>query len=329
MSLPQGLVIVATICNTIRAAGCHALWFSDGERQFVVDLSDTVANSSGLTGIAWHHNRLYVAVQSVPSRILVLDLTLKVVDVILDDDFDDLHSLQIVGKALCIVSPKNGKLLRRDLATGRNTVIANFDPAAWVSVVHCRPDDIWLCGHHLRYLDPGARDGGIFSTAQNRTVLDGLVRPHSLISYRDEFVVLDSGNARVVYFDRDGIKRVCQLHGFLRGAAVARDNILLVAGGPHRTISRKNPAGEASRSLRDVAHERLQIFELDQGVHTRTWVPELPGFEIYDLVVLPPDVTLTPAADSIIEVEQGTFGRFYYVTLVDALYRLSAAPSGN
>jgi hypothetical protein len=326
MSLPQGLVIVATICNTIGDAGVYALWFSDGTRQCVVDLSDAIPDSSGLTGIAYHHGRIYVAVQSVPSRILVLDMSLKVVEVIVDDDFNDLHSLHIVGDALFIVSPKNGKLLRRDLATGANTVVADFDPAAWVSVVHCWPDDIWLCGHHLRYLDPDARDGGIFSVAQSRTVLDGLVRPHSLIRYRDGFVVLDSGNARVVYFDRDGINQVAQLHGFLRGAAVTSEDVLLVAGGPHRTISRKNPTGEASRSLRDVARERLKIFELDQGVHTRTWSPEVPGFEIYDLVVLPPGVTLTPGDDRVVEVEPGTFGRFYYVTLVDALFRLRAAP---
>jgi hypothetical protein len=329
MSLPQGLVMVATICNTIRDAGCYALWFSDGKRQCVLDLSDTIPDSSGLTGIAWHHNRLYVAVQSIRSRILVLDMSLQVVDVIVDDDFSDLHSLHIVGDALFIVSPKNGKLLKHDLATGRNTVVANFNPEAWVSVVHCCPDDIWLCGHHLRYLDPDARDGGIFSVAQGRTVLDGLVRPHSLIRYRDGFVVLDSGNARVVYFDRNGINKAAQLHGFLRGAALAGEDVLLVAGGPHRTISRKNPTGEASRSLRDVAHERLKIFEVDHDVHTRTWLPELPGFEIYDLLVLPPDVALTPAEDRVVEVEQGTFGRFYYVALVDALFRLSTAPPGN
>jgi hypothetical protein len=141
--------------------------------------------------------------------------------------------------------------------------------------------------------------------------------------------VLDSGNARVVYFDRNGIRQVAQLHGFLRGAAVAAEDVLLVAGGPHRTISRKNPTGEASRSLRDVVQERLKIFELDQGVHTRTWLPELPGFEVYDLLVLPPGVALTPADDRIVEVEQGTFGRFYYVTLVDALFRLRAMAPGS
>jgi hypothetical protein len=292
MNLPEGLVIVATICNTVRGAGCHALWFSDGRRQCVVDLSDSIPDAIGLTGIAYHRDRIFVAVQSVPSRIVVLDMSLQVREIIIDDDFNDLHSLHVVGDDLVIVSPKNGKLLKRNLATGSNTLVATFDPEAWVSVVLCLADDIWLCGHHLRYLDPDARDGGIFSTAQGKTI-----------------------------FDSNGIDQVAQLDGFLRGAAVAGEHGLLVAGGPHRTISRKNPSGEASRSLRDVARERLKIFELQQGTHTRTWLPELPGFEIYDLLVLPPDVNLTPDVSRVVEVEAGTFARFYYVTLVDALFR--------
>lgn len=323
MNLPERVVLVATICNTIADAGPYALWFSDGKRQCVLDLSDHVRNASGLTGIAWRHGRIYVAVQSGSPKILVLDTALNVVEEIVHDDFNDLHSLHIAGDELFIVSTRGGKLLRRDLLTGDTTVIANFEPTAWVSGVHRRPDDIWLCCHNLRHLDPDAQGGGVFSIGLGRKVLDGLLRPHSLIGYRDGFVVLDSGNARVVYFDPDGITRTCQLHGFLRGSAVAGEGRLLVGGGPHRTISRKNPAGEASRSLRDVAHERLKLFELDRGVHTRTYLPELPGFEIYDLLVLPPGVALTPDETRVVELEPGAFARFYYVTLVNALFRLS------
>jgi hypothetical protein len=324
MSLPEGMVVVATICNTIPDASPYAFWFTDGKRQCVLDLSSHTQNASGLTGIVSHDNRIYIAVQGVPSRILVLDLALNVLDVIVDENFDDLHSLHIAGDALIIVSPRNGRLLKRDLSSGNTSVIANFDPEAWVSAVHYTPDDIWLCAHHLRYLDPEAEGGGIFSVAQGRKILDGLVRPHSLIRYRDEFVVLDSGNARVVYFNADGAKQVCQLEGFLRGASIAGEDTLLVAGGLHRTISRKNPAGVASRSLRDVAHERAKIFELNQGALTRTYRPELPGFEIYDLLVLPSNIALAPNEHRIVEIEQGTFARFYYVTLVDALFRLNS-----
>ena len=131
-----------------------------------------------------------------------------------NDNFNDLHSLHIARDALCIVSTRNVQPLKRDLATGNTSVIADFDPAAWVSGGHCWPDDIWLCCHEVRRLDPTAQGGGVFSIGRGRKVLDGLLRPHSLISYRDGSVVLDSGNARVVYFDLDGIKQACQLHGF-------------------------------------------------------------------------------------------------------------------
>jgi hypothetical protein len=327
MKLPQGFTLLATICNTVGVASAFALWFSDGERQYVVDLSEHMHDSGGLTGIAYHGGRIYVAVQSTRPRILVLDLGLRVVDVIRDNNFNDLHSLHFAGDALFIVSTRNGQLLKRDLATGNTSVIADFDPAAWVSGVHCFPDDIWLCCHEVWRLDPKAQGGGVFSIGRGRKVLDGLLRPHSLISYRDGAVVLDSGNARVVYFDHDGIKQACQLHGFPRGVAIAGEATLLVAGGPHRTISRKNPAGAAEKSFRDVAHERVEIFEVAHGEHIGTFVPELPGFEIYDLLVLPANATLRPAEDRVVRLERGMFARLYYVALVDALLRLSGAPA--
>jgi hypothetical protein len=328
MNLPRGVSLLATICNTVGVASAFALWLSDGEQQYVVDLSDHMQGSVGLTGIAFHDNRIYVAVQSARSRILVLDLGLRVVDEIQNDNFNDLHSLHIAGGALFIVSTRNGQLLERDLATGNTSVIVDFDPAAWVSGVHCWPDDIWLCCHEAGRLDPNAQGGGVFSIGQGRMVLDGLLRPHSLIRYRDGSVVLDSGNARVVYFDHDGINQVCQVQGFPRGVAIAGEATLLVAGGPHRTISRKNPVSMAGKSFRDVAHERLNIFEVAHGELTRTFTPELPGFEIYDMLVLPANAALRPADDRVIRLEQGMFARLYYVTLVDAMLRLNGAAAG-
>lgn len=325
MNLPEKVVLLATICNTVGAASSFALWFSDGKRQRVVDLSSHMRDSGGLTGITYREQRIYVAVQAARPRILVLDMALNVVEVIENDHFSDLHSLHIAGDALFIVSTKNGKLLKRDLGTGHTAVIAEFEPTAWVSGVHCRPDDIWLCCHELWRLDPEAHGGGVFSIARGRKVLDGLLRPHSLISFLDGFAIADSGNARLVYFDQNGINRICELEGFPRGVAIAGEDTLLVAGGPHRTISRKNPDGVASRTLRDVAHERLKISEVTRGEHKRTFLPEVPGFEIYDLLVLPADAALTPGEDRVVDVEQGAFARLYYVTLVDALFRLSSA----
>ena len=167
MKLPAGVTLLATICNTVGVASAFALWLSDGAQQYVVDLSDHMQDAGGLTGIAYHDRRIYVAVQSGRPRILVLDLGLRVVDVIWNDAFNDLHSLHIAGDALFVVSTKNGQLLKRDMAiTGNISVIADFDPAAWVSGVHCRPDDIWLCCHEVWRLIRQPRAAG--SSASDR-----------------------------------------------------------------------------------------------------------------------------------------------------------------
>jgi hypothetical protein len=117
------------------------------------------------------------------------------------------------------------------------------------------------------------------------------------------------------------------LRGFPRGVAVAGEATLLVASGPHRTISRKNPVSAAGKGFRDVAYERLNIFEVTHGELIRTFLPELPGFEIYDMLVLPANAALRPADDRVIRLEQGMFARLYYVALVDAMLRLSGAPA--
>ena len=118
MSESANRVIFATICNTVGEACAYSLWFTDGTRQFVLDLSCHLDDASGLTGIALHEDRIYLAVQSPVSRILVLDLALRVVDTIRHEGFNDLHSLHIVGDYLMIVSARSGLLFRRDLKTG-------------------------------------------------------------------------------------------------------------------------------------------------------------------------------------------------------------------
>ncbi len=311
-------VLFATICNTVGEARAYSLWFMTGGRQFVADLSGHMDDAAGLTGIAYRADRLYLAVQSRPSRILVLDMTLLVVDTITHEGFNDLHSLHVVGDYLFIVSARSGCLFRHDLTTGETTVQARFDPRTWVCDALCMTHDIWLCCHHLSHLDQAAQGGGIFSVRERRAVLDGLSGPHTIMRYRDRFVVLDSANAQVVFFVPGGERRAVQLQGFLRGAVASGPDSLLVAGGPDRTISRKNPEGDGARGLRQVLHERLRVFELKSDALVGTFQPEFPGFEIYDLLPLPPGVAFNPAAERVIPAEPGLFARFYYTSLVTA-----------
>jgi hypothetical protein len=326
MSQSVSNVLFATICNTVGEASAYALWFMTGGRQFVVDLSGHLDNAGGLTGIAWHDGRIYLAVQSGTPRILVLDAALNVVETITHEAFNDLHSLHVVGDFLFIVSARGGCLLRRDLRTGETAVQVRFDPRTWVCDALCMADDIWLCGHHVWRLDPEAKGGGIFSIRERRAILDGLSGPHTLMRHGEEFVVLDSANAQVVFFVPGGQRRTVQLQGFLRGAVSAGKDMLLVAGGPDRTMSRKNPEGDGARGLRQVLHERLRVFELKPDAPVKVFLPEFPGFEIYDLLPLPAGAELRPEPDRIIPAEPGLFARYYYTSLITAHVRASEAP---
>ena len=327
MSGHSSSVLFATICNTVGEASPYTLWFTDGGRQYVTDLSGHLDDAAGLTGIAYHNGRLYLAVQSQSSRILVLDMGLNVVDTITHPEFNDLHSLHVIGDHLLIVSARAGSLFRRNLTTGETVAHVRFNPNAWVCDVLCTSDDIWLCCHNLRFLDEAARDGGVFSVRERRTLLDGISGPHSLMRYRDEYVILDSANARVVFFTPGGPARTVQLQGFLRGAVMSGEDTLLIAGGPDRTISRKNPEGDGSRGLRQVLDERLRIFEVTRGTLAKVILPECSGFEIYDLFALPAAAGLRPAADRVIPAELGLFARYYYTSLITAHIRASEAGS--
>lgn len=319
MTARANSILIATICNTIKEASPFALWISDGANRYVADLSGHVRGGGGFTGLAYNDNRLYLAVQANEPCILVLDMALNVIATISDDRFRDLHSLHAAGSALYIASPGNGAIFRHDLATGQTSVEADFGREPWVAGVHAMADDVWICCHNLHFIDPAARGGGVYSVRERRTIVDGLGKPHSLIAYRDGWVVLDSIGSRVVYFDRQGIGKILSLDGWLRGAAIGHDGKLIVASGPHRLVSRKNPDGAAARGMRDFAGERLLFHELDGGNPTRSYLPEVPGFEIYDLLVLPNEATLTPAADRIVPVRRGMFARMYYAALMSAL----------
>jgi hypothetical protein len=317
--------VFATICNTVGEASAYTLWFTEGGRQFVVDLSGHLGDAGGLTGIAYHNGHIYVAVQSARSRILVLDMGLNVVDTITHEAFNDLHSLHVVGDTLVIVSARRGAVLRRNLGTGETVPFIQFDPRTWVCDALCVPDDVWLCCHNLSYLDANAQGGGLFSLRQSRVLMDGLSGPHSVMPYRDGYIVLDSANAQVIFFNLSGMRETVRLEGFLRGAVVLGADTLLVAGGPDRTMSRKNPEGDGARGLRQVLRERLRIFEFKQNALARVLLPESPGFEIYDLLALPASVGLAPNADKVIPVGQGLFARYYYTSLITAHVRLSEA----
>lgn len=190
-------VLFATICNTVGEASPYALWFMRDGRQYFVDLSGHLDRAAGLTGIAYRDGRLYLTVRSHEPRILVLAMTLRVIDTITHESFNDLHAPHVIG------------------------------------------------------------------------------------------------------------------------------DTLLVAGGPDRTMSRKNPEGDGARALRQVLDERPRLFEVTQGASVRLILPECPGYEIYELFALPAAAGLRPAEDRVIPADPGLFARYYYTSLITAHARAS------
>lgn len=328
MTEPFGTTLLATICNAVGETSPFTLRFTDGRRQFVADLSAHMAEAAGLTGIAFHDGWLYAAVQSRDARVLVLDLALQCVDTIRHELFNDLHALRIAAGQLLVVSARGGAVVRRDLTTGETAPLIRFDPRAWVCDILPIADDLLICAHNLSFLDPAATGGGVFSARQRKALVTGLSGPHTIIPFRDDFVVLDSAHAEVVFFGLEGERRRVRLKGFLRGAVVTGPDTLLVAGGPDRTISLKNPEGDGARTLRQVLDERLRLFDLKGDAVNGVFIPEAPGFEIYDLLRLPAGTGFQPHADQLIPAEPGLFARFFYTSLVTAHAR-AARPGSS
>ena len=66
MILPDGVTLLATVCNTLPNARPYALWLARKDEQYLVDLSDTLDQPGdiGLTGLTSIGDKLYAAVQS-------------------------------------------------------------------------------------------------------------------------------------------------------------------------------------------------------------------------------------------------------------------------
>jgi hypothetical protein len=63
---------------------------------------------------------------------------------------------------------------------------------------------------------------------------------------------------------------------------------------------------------------------------SRTYFPEMPDFEVYDLPVLPAGTRLSPSEVRIVMVEHIMFARLHYAALMTALadVRVLTVPTG-
>jgi hypothetical protein len=324
MIAPSGATLLATVCNALPNAAPYALWLARGKTQHLVDLSDVLgqAGDCGLTGLAWHDGRIYVAVQSTTApRILILDRSLAPVGVIADPAFVDIHSIHIDGNCLIVCSTGARSVLRVNLTDHRVVKLCGFDDNVHLNSACFHEQTLLVCCHHLTKVSPDAVGGGVIDTGLAHVMIAGLGQPHSLIKEPDGFLILDSDAHRVVRFDHGGIRQQAVLSGFLRGAATG-EGALFVARSAGRIISRTNPAVTTGRGFWDMEAERVCIYELDAAsLNVRAeHFPLVAGFEIYDLLVIDGARAVDPPQERLVVPDIHAMARAYY----EAAKRLDA-----
>ena len=316
MILPEGVTLLATVCNALPNAVPYALWLARGEDQHFVDLSDVLgqAGDCGLTGLVCHGDRIYVAVQSTAaSRILILDYSFTPVGVISNSAFRDIHSIHADGDSLVVCSTGSRSVLRVSLADHGVDWLCGFDSTVHLNSACFHDDALLVCCHHLSKVRPDAIGGGVIAADLTQVLIAGLGQPHSLIREADGYLILDSDAQRVLRFDRDGIRQQAVLSGFLRGAA-AWNGSLFVARSVSRVISRKFPVAKTEPGFCDLARERVGIYELDADSLTvmAEHFPTVAGFEIYDLLALDGVRAVRPASDRLVAPDIHAMARSYY-----------------
>lgn len=314
MRLPDGLCLLASVCNTTFNAVPFSLWLARGEAQYVVDLSDALncPGDAGLTGLAWHDGMLYAAVQSTRPRILVLDRNLKPHDVLESSAFADLHSLHITGDSLLVAATGNNSLIRLDLKQRTAVSLCRTDEKIHLNSACFDGDDLLICYHRLSSQDKRLSAGGVMNTATRSVLLDGLGLPHSLMPLDDGYLVLDSTGSRVIRFDHGGVRAEQKLAGFLRGAAAA-GGALYVASSTRRVVSRRNPAISPARNLWQIMSERVRVYRLDRRTLTirSAFDPIIAGFEIYELLPLALD-SIEPDAERLLRPDHNSIAQLFY-----------------
>jgi hypothetical protein len=315
--------LFASICNTTPNATSFALWLARGETQHVVDLSGVLnrPGDSGLTGLAWYDGTLYAAVQSsTEPRIAVLDRNLAPTGVLNSPAFADLHSLHMVDGGLLVAATGKDTLLRLDLTARTVQTLCQSAEKIHLNSACFDGDALLICYHRQSAQDRRIAVGGVMDVASRQVLVQGLGLPHSLIPHRDGFLVLDSVGSRVIRFDRSGVLAERTLAGFLRGAAEAEDT-LFVASSTLRYISRSNPGVTPARNLWQLMAERVRIYALDAVTLAvqAEFDPVLPGFEIYELLVVAADA-IDPLAERLLQPDRNAIAQLFY----DAAKRAAA-----
>lgn len=314
--VPDGIVLLATVCNTTRNAAPYALWFARGPEQYLVDLTDLVNEGAdhGLTGLAYYDGQLFVAVQSSRApRILVFDNHMNCTETIMHPEFSDIHSLSVVHGDLIVISTGNRSVVRLDVKRKTTSTLFSTDAKIHVNSAIVENDGLLICCGGSGNLLAAATRGSVIDVTHQDVVVTGLGRPHSLARSGGDFIVLDSLGERIIRFDRNGIIQEQALAGFLRGAATGA-GCMFVAGSASRIVSRKNPVAVSTRISWETFSERVCIYELDDKTLTvrRKHFPIVAGFEMYELLVLEDADAFDPRQERLLVPDPYTMSRMFY-----------------
>jgi hypothetical protein len=261
-------------------------------------LDEFALRGDGLTGVCIDKESIFVALQSQPPTILVLDHKYKIRSRLTLDDAQDVHGIAVLGSEIVVASTGTNQLLTIDPSTSAGPRVLWSDEGALVdrdhlNDLHVAPDGtLLMCRFGARY--PGRmRSGVVVEVATGRVILDGLREPHSPYCAGSSLYVLESATgdliqARPGFFPR----RVVGIGGYARGLAIDATRIVIGKSG-YRTQSRgglgdsRLPPISASLADKGALKTSGVYFIGHDGIIENFVETSSSGIEIYQILPLP------------------------------------------
>jgi hypothetical protein len=247
----------------------------------------------GATGICTIGDDVFVAAQSPEGTIVVLDMrTLRVRNETRLPDAYDVHSVAAWEGGLAVASTGSDEVLWYRYDGDRfvdRTVLWAATGSARSDTVHVNGlaahDDRLVCcafGPGFRGFGPWdeSQNGFVYDIADQRFVLDGLDRPHTVTFIGDELFLCESARSNF----RSAEREIVILDGYTRGVAALGDGRVAIASSGARTRSRSTGVLlDQPGAAQQTDNAALTAVDLDGGVHERVFFGD-DNAEIYDIV---------------------------------------------
>lgn len=289
---------LVSFCNTedcLRFAVLHARGI---ERVIELGASATSIPANGVTGVCFVEDKIYVALQSRQSSVILqLNRDFELLSEIKLDGVSDVHGLVSVDRELLIVS------------TGTNEVVA-FEPAdskrmrlVWADAgsssdrdhlndLHIAPNGQFLMSCFGRRTPEMMRSGSLVDVKSGRVLLTGLREPHSPFCWKEQVYILESATGDLIRIGSGSIpERVLGIVGYARGLFID-DEFVVIGKSGYRNRSRSRLGDDRAMPIAPaVAGDVLACSGVHFIPHDRrepSWVDTTPyGREIYQVIALP------------------------------------------